>query len=264
MDALGSVQVRAIRDLPLLTEDEFQALIDQRDAGDPQAAHTIALHNMRLGYSHVVRTIAQMSYNKTGDIDADDLWQEVYLGLLNAAKEYDPSKGKFSTYAYQFINHRCCTVLHKWEKNVRGQAVSMDAQDEFERDDPVTEGIVDTIDEAADTNSLYTEFRKALGHLEPIEYQALALLYGIGCDPMKQKDAAEVLKISVTSLKGIIQCSFRKLRQLVVTGTNGRRPEYPLLLKYWADQDGDSVSQLMTPLLIENVVFEDDAEAGGL
>ena len=257
MDALGSVQLRAIRDLPLLSEDEFQELINQRDAGDPQAVHTIALHNMRLGDSQVARTIAQMSYHKTGDVEADDLWQEVYLGLLEAAKAYDPSRGKFSTYAYQFINHKCYTLLHRWEKSVRGQAVSMDLQDEFERLEPATGCIVDALDEVADTNSLYTEFRKALGHLEPTEYQALALLYGIGCDPMKQKDVAEVLKISVTSLKGIVQRSSRKLRQLVVTGTKGSKPEYPLLLKYWAEMDGDAVSQMMTPLLIENVGFED-------
>ena len=118
MGVLGSVQLRTIRDLPLLSEDEFQELINQRDAGDPQAVHTIALHNMRLGYSQVAKTIAQMSYNKTGDVDSDDIWQEVYLSLLEAAKAYDPSKGKFSTYAYHFINHKCYTLLHKWEKNV--------------------------------------------------------------------------------------------------------------------------------------------------
>ena len=258
MDALGSVQLRVIRDLPLLSEAEFQSLIDQRDAGDPQAVHTIALHNMRLGYSQVAKTIAQMSYNKTGDVDSDDIWQEVYLSLLEAAKAYDPSKGKFSTYAYQFINHKCYTLLHKWEKSVRGQAVSMDLQDEFARLDPATGSIVDTIDEVADTNSLYAEFRKALGNLEPIEYQALALLYGIGCDPMKQKDVAEVLKISVTTLKGIIQRCIRKLRQLVVTGTNGSRPEYPLLVKYWFEMDRESIMQLIKPLLIEMVEYDED------
>ena len=258
MDALGSVQLRAIRDLPLLSEDEFQELINQRDAGDTQAVHMIALHNMRLGYSQVARTIAQMSYHKTGDVEADDLWQEVYLGLLEAAKAYDPSRGKFSTYAYQFINHKCYTLLHKWEKSVRGQAVSMEAQDGFDRLEPATGCIMDALDEVADTNSLYTELRKALRHLEPIEYQALSLLYGIGCDPMKQKDAAEVLKISVTSLKGIVQRSIRKLRQLVVTGTNGSRPEYPLLLKYWSEMDRESIIQLIKPLLIEMVEYDED------
>ena len=158
MDVLGSVQLKAVRDLPLLSEEEFQALIKKRDEGDKEAVHTIAIHNLRLGYSQVAKTISQMSYKRIGDVDADDIWQEVYLSLVEAAKAYDPSlKGKFSTYAYHFIGNKCFTILHQWRKHARSHPGPALDREEMIHREPMQGMMSDEVDEKTDTDRLYDE-----------------------------------------------------------------------------------------------------------
>lgn len=46
-------------------------------------------------------------YSKTDPlITFDDLQQEAWVALLNAAENYDPTKAKFTTYAYYYIRGR--------------------------------------------------------------------------------------------------------------------------------------------------------------
>ena len=253
MDVLGSTQLKAVRDLPLLSEEEFQALIKKRDEGDNEAIHTIAIHNLRLGYSQVAKTISQMSYQKIGDVDADDIWQEVYLSLVEAAKGYDPNlKGQFSTYAYHFISNKCFTILHQWRKHLRSHPGPALDKEEIVLREPVKDKMADEVEEKTDTDRLYDELNRALRTLDEEEYMVLALIYGIGGSPLRQKDAAESLGISISSLKGSIQKSFRKVRQLVLTRTKDGDPEYPLLLQYWSEFNKETLALALTPLLIED------------
>ena len=113
------------------------------------------------------------------------------------------------------------------------------------------------IDEATDTDRLYAELSRAIKHLDETEYMILRLIYGIGGEPVKQKDAAEVLGISVSSVKGVVQKSFRKVRQLVLTRTKSGDPEYPLLLQYWYEMDKDALNVALTPLLIAGNVTDE-------
>lgn len=48
-----------------------------------------------------------LSYRKNDPlISYDDLQQEAWIGLLSAAKNYDSTKAKFTTYAYHYIRGR--------------------------------------------------------------------------------------------------------------------------------------------------------------
>lgn len=46
-------------------------------------------------------------------IEEDDLLGEAYVGLVVAAREFDPERGaKFSTFAFEVAAHRVCRALH--------------------------------------------------------------------------------------------------------------------------------------------------------
>jgi len=47
----------------------------------------------------------------------DDLKQEAWISLLEAAQTYDPARAKFSTYAYQSIYFHLCRYVSKKIKN---------------------------------------------------------------------------------------------------------------------------------------------------
>ncbi len=91
---------------PLLRE-ELEELVRKRDAGDVLAVGEIAAHSLRLVGSFVRRNPWAYSTNE----QLDDLIQEGYFALRNAARLYDPSKGEFSTYAERFIKRELIEYL---------------------------------------------------------------------------------------------------------------------------------------------------------
>jgi RNA polymerase sigma factor (sigma-70 family) len=71
----------------------------------PEAAWTIVIENMGLVY----KLARQHSYNPT---DFNDLVQEGLLGLLEAARRFDPSRQiAFSTYAYPWVLNKIMAVF---------------------------------------------------------------------------------------------------------------------------------------------------------
>ena len=74
-----------------------------------QTTPTIAeLYESNQGLVHLIvkNTLAKYGFyhDGTGRALEEDLFQEGLHGLFLAARKYDPSRGKFSTYAYWWIN----------------------------------------------------------------------------------------------------------------------------------------------------------------
>jgi RNA polymerase sporulation-specific sigma factor len=83
--------------LPVLKEEEKEALIEQISAGDREARNTYIEGNLRLVLS-VIRRFH--NYNE----NVDDLFQIGCIGLMKAIDNFDTSVGvKFSTYAVPMI-----------------------------------------------------------------------------------------------------------------------------------------------------------------
>ena len=87
-----------VRRYPLLTREEEQRLVKEyRERGKRESGIQLVLANLRL-----VVSIAS-PYSRAG-MDQFDLIQEGNVGLLQALKRYDPSKGaRFGTYAAWWI-----------------------------------------------------------------------------------------------------------------------------------------------------------------
>ena len=97
-----------IRQYPLLTADEERELALRCAAGDEEAIRTMVSSNLRLVVS-VAREYAGRG------VPLLDLIQEGSIGLLVAAKKFDPELGfRFSTYATKWIRRGVtrCLVEH--------------------------------------------------------------------------------------------------------------------------------------------------------
>jgi len=89
----------------LLSPDEEKTLGRRALKGDEQAQHTLVTHNLKL-----VVPIARR-YAVLG-VRLMDLLQEGNIGLMEAAKRYDPRRGtRFSTYATWWVRHHIKRAL---------------------------------------------------------------------------------------------------------------------------------------------------------
>ena len=92
--------LNSLKKYPLLSADEEIALAKRIKSGDKEAFNLLVNSNLRLVVSVAGR------FNK-GAFCIMDLIQEGNLGLMIAAKKFDPAFGtRFSTYAYRWIVQR--------------------------------------------------------------------------------------------------------------------------------------------------------------
>jgi RNA polymerase primary sigma factor len=102
-----------IREYPLLTKEQEQQLAERVKAGDPEAYEILVSSNL----SFVVKVASE--YRDLG-LPLEDLLNEGNLGLLEAARRYDPEKGtKFITYAIWWIRKSILKALAEQVNLVR-------------------------------------------------------------------------------------------------------------------------------------------------
>ena len=88
--------------LPLLTEQEKEALFARMDKGDKRAREEFINGNLRLVLSVIQR------FTNSNEDSADDLFQVGCIGLIKALDNFDRSMNvKFSTYAVPMIIGEC-------------------------------------------------------------------------------------------------------------------------------------------------------------
>jgi RNA polymerase primary sigma factor len=102
-----------IREYPLLTKEQEQQLARRVQAGDPEAFEHLVASNL----SFVVKVASE--YRNLG-LPLEDLLNEGNLGLIEAARRYDPAKGtKFITYAIWWIRKSILKALAEQVNLVR-------------------------------------------------------------------------------------------------------------------------------------------------
>lgn len=101
---------------PLLTAEQEIELAARRKAGDPEAMQSLILANLRLVFS-----IAAEYRGKHRTIDHDDLVQEGNIGLMRAARDFDPEThgARFATYASLWIRHHIQRLLAEQSSLIR-------------------------------------------------------------------------------------------------------------------------------------------------
>jgi len=96
----------------LLTASEEHILAERVAQGDQEAREHLTCANLRL-----VVSIAK-HYQDLG-LDLEDLISEGNLGLLRAVEKYDPTRGRFSTYATCWIRQSIMRALDNTARTIR-------------------------------------------------------------------------------------------------------------------------------------------------
>jgi len=98
---------------PLLTGEQEQAIARRAVAGDPEAMHELVKRNLRF-----VISVAKKYQNR--GLALSDLIGEGNLGLLTAARKFDPDQGvKFISYAVWWIRQSILAALARQGRTVR-------------------------------------------------------------------------------------------------------------------------------------------------
>lgn len=117
MDSIESIFIRDMNGFAVLSakeEKELGVMIQKHK--DQDAAHKLVLHNLRLA------RIAACKHLYTG-VPFLDLVQTASLGLMEAAKRFDPSRGvRFATYASYWIRQYLQRELQNTEQTIRSPA----------------------------------------------------------------------------------------------------------------------------------------------
>lgn len=144
------------------------------------------------------------------DID-DDLVQEGRIGLMKAAKTYDESRAKFSTYAYECITKHLLNYFSKqnqecrkpdkpvlsldYEFNVRQNEMTGSDESSRKRRGSWNEIVDDDsipLEEIAIDNDAVNEIITILKRIHPDVARYTMLYYGIGTEPHSYKEIGKM------------------------------------------------------------------------
>lgn len=181
-------------------------------------------------FEPMVRNIARQFSNHQDD--QEDLMQEGYIGLIEAAKRYDPNTGvRFESYASWWVRK----YMRLWMLN-NSQIVRLSAKTDdyykpltediekpcYEEDgelicyaDILTDGITPETDviRQEETEQMKEVMRQVLSDREQ---QLIQKIYGFDGKPVPMKEYAEKIEVSYDRVKKMHARSIRKLRKALL------------------------------------------------
>lgn len=149
-------------------------------------------------------------------MEYEDMVQEAYLGLMDAAMLHDPRKGKFSTYARWHILKRIMDAIHNRNEIIRtpkrrpshicGSLNEGQVAEILDSHPHVSEGI----DEA----EMVDQVRAAIKQLPSREAIVLRLRYGINTERMTLAKVGDILGVTAERVRQIQVSGEEKLLTL--------------------------------------------------
>ena len=113
--SLSVPNVAGLHSTPLLSSKEETALAARIKEGDKSATNALVASNTRL-----VRHIAsRWRLAATASFDEDDLFQQGCIGMARAAEKFDPSRGRFTTYASLWVKQSLARGLANESRTIR-------------------------------------------------------------------------------------------------------------------------------------------------
>lgn len=176
-------------------------------------------------YMPMVRTIARQ-FTKN-PIEMKDLMQEGYIGLIEAAKRYDPDAGvKFDSYAgwwvrkyvreYIIRHGQTVSLPFKTRDYHRSATLDMNRPLYQEENGPVRFADLLTDGSTPETERIRQEehqrLNEAIDKLSAREQQIIRQIYGIDCEAVPMKELAKKMGLSHDRVKKLHARCVRKLR----------------------------------------------------
>ena len=145
---------------------------------------------------------------------AEDVLQDVFLGVWRDPDAYDPARGAFASWLLAVVHHKAVDAVRREESQRRRQAR---AEDEAVLDAPVA--VRDVADDAA-ARVVAEQVRSALGELPAAQKEALTLAYYGG---YTQREVAALTGAPLGTVKTRMLAGMRRLRSQLggVSGVDG-------------------------------------------
>ena len=109
-----SMYIKEVFRYPLLSVEENKELARRYRNGDESALEKLVNHNLRL-----VVNMAHKYKDRLNTMHILDIIQEGNLGLMRAARDYDPDVASFSTYAYNWIKQAITRSINNKDNEIR-------------------------------------------------------------------------------------------------------------------------------------------------
>ncbi len=199
-----------IQDLKPLSHDEEIVLTAKVKEGDPGALNKLIEHNTRF-----VISVAK-KYQGRGT-PLGDLISEGNLGLIEAAKRFDPARGhRFITYAVWWIRQ---SILASVDNGIKNSHVSIDTP--FGEDEDAGY-ISDTLqsphaptDHIVIEDSKRTDAERLLNQLSPRDKEIMKRLFGIDCKrPMAIDEVGKEFGLTQQRVGQIRDAALKNLSQI--------------------------------------------------
>jgi len=169
------------------SDDELIKRIQDRD---PSAFQQVVDQNFQVIAAYLTRMLGSHH-------EAEDLAQEVFIRLWTKADQWQSGRGKLSTWLHRIAHNLCMDHFRKQQPNMGDEALEDTAGGE----------------EPVDMVS-HEEMRQALGGLITAlpERQRSALIM-CHYQGMSNREAADILEVSVDALESLLSRARRTLRQ---------------------------------------------------
>ena len=156
------------------------------------------------------------SHYQASRMEYEDMVQEAYLGLIDAAERFDPNRGtKFSTYARWHIMKRIMDAIHNRNEMVRTPrrrpshvCGSLDEDVDIEDETP-------HVSELMDERDMVEAVRKCIKELPSREAIVIRLRHGVNTPRMTLAKIGAILDVSPERVRQIQSSGEEKLRALL-------------------------------------------------
>jgi RNA polymerase sigma factor (sigma-70 family) len=140
------------------------------------------------------------------DVLAEDVVQEVFLGVWRDPAAYDRARGSLASWLLAVVHHKAVDAVRREESQRRRQTL---AEEELALDEPVARR---DVEEEAWTRVVADQVRTALGGLSTPQREALTLAYYGG---YTQREVAALTGAPLGTVKTRMLMGMRRLREVL-------------------------------------------------
>jgi RNA polymerase sigma factor (sigma-70 family) len=181
-----------------------------KQIGKVKNSEDLVLGNLRL-VVHLAKKYQGMG------ISLEDLIHEGTIGLCQARDKYDPEKGKFSTYAAQWIKATIRQALNNKSRMIRVPAhrthLTEEAPKVSQLDASYQGSYVSQTEIKHEEDHMDRKIQMLLGKLKPNQREIIKMKFGIGYDEeMKTTDIAKELGLTVQAVNGNIRNALKLMQ----------------------------------------------------
>lgn len=195
-----------------LTKEEEEYYINEYEKGSKEAEDVLIERNLRL-VAHIVKKYSNFNY------DNEDLISIGTIGLIKGIKTFKSDKNiKLATYCARCIENEILMSLRITKKHKNTISLNETAgTDKDGNEICIMEKIKDTkmdIEQEVETSMQIEEMMSIIDKvLTEREALIIKYRYGLGCNPMPQREVGELLDISRSFVSRIEKSALKKLHK---------------------------------------------------